>query len=141
SIPLVILINKYSASASEIVAGCLQDHGRAIVMGERSWGKGTVQNLFELEGGRSALKLTTATYWRPSNKNIHRRENAPENEDWGVRPNEGYEMVLTDDQWKELYAARRERDTGRRNPQASPDVDQPVDPHVQRAREYHEAKL
>ena len=70
--PMVILVNHYSASASEIVSACLQDHKRAVVMGERTWGKGSVQNIIELENGRSALKLTTAAYKRPSGKNIHR---------------------------------------------------------------------
>ena len=57
AMPMVVLIDHYSASASEIVAACLQDHGRAKIVGERSWGKGTVQSLFELEGGRSAYAL------------------------------------------------------------------------------------
>ncbi len=58
--PMVVLVNRYSASASEIVSACLQDHQRAVIMGERSWGKGSVQNIIELEHGKSALKLTTA---------------------------------------------------------------------------------
>ena len=67
-----MLIDRNSASASEIVAACLQDHGRAAIVGERSYGKGTVQRLMRVESGRSLLKLTIATYWRPSGKNIHR---------------------------------------------------------------------
>ncbi len=70
--PMAIIVNHYSASASEIVAACLQDHHRAVIVGERSWGKGSVQNVIELENGTSALKLTTASYHRPSGKNIHR---------------------------------------------------------------------
>src|ERR1019366_327268 len=69
---IAILLNRYSASASEIVAAALQDHARAIIVGERSYGKGSVQNLIEMEDGATALKLTTASYWRPSGKNIHR---------------------------------------------------------------------
>ena len=69
---MVVLVNHYSASASEILSAALQDHNRAIVIGERTWGKGSVQNVIELEEGKSALKLTTAGYHRPSGKNIHR---------------------------------------------------------------------
>ncbi|MCA9151459.1 MAG: S41 family peptidase, partial [Planctomycetales bacterium] len=82
--PMVVLVNRYSASASEIVSAALQDHQRAVIMGERTWGKGSVQNIIELEGGRSALKLTTAGYRRPSGKNIHRFEGATDDDDWGV---------------------------------------------------------
>lgn len=112
SIPMVVLVNGRSASASEIVAACLQDYRRAVVVGERTWGKGTVQNLFELEGGRSALKLTTASYWRPNGKNIHRRKDAPPNEDWGVQPNPDFEVKLTLEEWDKVSRARRERDLG-----------------------------
>ncbi len=71
-IPLAVLINHNSASASEIVAACFQDHRRAVIVGQRSYGKGTVQRLMRVESGRSLLKLTSATYWRPSGVNIHR---------------------------------------------------------------------
>jgi carboxyl-terminal processing protease len=112
-VPLAILINKYSASASEIVAACLQDHQRAVVIGERTWGKGTVQNLLKIEGGRSALKLTTASYWRPSGKNIHRGQDVGEEADWGVRPDPGFEVRLNDEEMEQVRLARRQRDLGR----------------------------
>jgi carboxyl-terminal processing protease len=67
--PIVILINENTASASEIVAGALRDHQRAVLIGVRSFGKGSVQNVFELPGG-SALKLTTARYYTPSGHSI-----------------------------------------------------------------------
>jgi carboxyl-terminal processing protease len=86
AITMVVLADRYSASASEIVAACLKDHQRAVVVGQRTWGKGTVQNVIPLERGTSAIKLTTASYWCPSGKNIHRSRNATEEDDWGVRP-------------------------------------------------------
>ena len=109
-LPIVVLIDAYSASASEIVAACLQDHGRAAVAGQRSYGKGTVQNVLTLEGGRSAMKLTTATYWRPNGKNIHRLSKATEKDDWGVRPDEGLEIVFDDREILQVMRQRRIRD-------------------------------
>lgn len=67
--PMVTLINGYSASAAEIVAGALQDHERSLIMGTRSWGKGSVQNVIELPDA-SALKLTIARYYTPSGRSI-----------------------------------------------------------------------
>lgn len=109
--PMVVLVNRYSASASEIVSACLQDHKRAIVVGERTWGKGSVQNVIELEGGKSALKLTTASYHRPSGKNIHRFPKATEKDEWGVMPDEGFEVKFTDEEMTKLFESRRERET------------------------------
>jgi carboxyl-terminal processing protease len=109
-IPMVVLVNKYSASASEIVAACLQDHGRAKIIGNRTWGKGTVQNVIPIEAGSARLKLTTAHYWRPSNKNIHRREGATEDDQWGVRPDPGFEVELTPEEFKRVFQQRRDRD-------------------------------
>jgi carboxyl-terminal processing protease len=110
SAPVVVLVNRFSASASEIVAACLQDHQRATVIGERTWGKGTVQSLFFMEGGRSALKLTIANYSRPSGANIHRWDDAGEEEDWGVQPNAGYVVRLEDEQLVYLAKYRSRRD-------------------------------
>ncbi|WP_299308874.1 S41 family peptidase [uncultured Croceicoccus sp.] len=77
NIPVVVLIDAGSASASEIVAGALQDHHRALIMGERSFGKGSVQTLVPLSND-SALKLTTARYYTPSGRSVQEGGIAPD---------------------------------------------------------------
>ncbi|SFJ66964.1 S41 family peptidase [Planctomicrobium piriforme] len=108
--PIAILINHYSASASEILSACLQDHHRAIIVGERSWGKGSVQDVIDLEDGKSALKLTTASYHRPSGKNIHRFPDSKETDEWGVTPDEGYVVEFSLDDMRKYQEDRQERD-------------------------------
>lgn len=108
--PIVVLVNRFTASASEIVAACLQDHKRAVIMGERTWGKGSVQNVIPLEEQRSALKLTTASYRRPSGKNIHRFPDAKDSDEWGVMPDKGYELKLDDGELLALLDDRRHKD-------------------------------
>jgi carboxyl-terminal processing protease len=109
-LPLVVLVDRNSASASEIVAACLQDYDRAKIVGERSYGKGTVQRLMHIESGRSLLKLTSATYWRPSEKNIHRMPDDDDSAEWGVTPDEGFDVPLSQEEydvWR-IYRGRRD---------------------------------
>jgi carboxyl-terminal processing protease len=109
--PMAVLINKNSASASEIVSAALQDNKRAVVVGERSFGKGSVQKVIDLKTNPpTGLKLTTDTYWRPSEKNMHRYEDAKDTDDWGVKPDDGFEIVLKDDERLEYLRYRRTRD-------------------------------
>lgn len=105
--PMVVMVNQFSASASEIVAAALQDHNRAVVVGEQTFGKASVQNVVELEGGNSALKITTGSYQRPSGKPIHR---FPEASEWGVRPNNSFEVPLSNNDLQRLMVLRRDRD-------------------------------
>ena len=132
--PIVVLVNQLTASAAEILAACLQDHHRAVVFGQRSYGKGTVQEVMDLQPGCGALKLTTASYWRPSGKNIHRSKNADEKADWGVSPDEGCKVALSAEEqnaWR-LWRARRDtysNGNGKKNAEKEPEkpfIDQPL---------------
>ncbi|MFO0903507.1 MAG: S41 family peptidase [Pirellulales bacterium] len=119
-IPVAVLVNRFSASSSEIVAACLQDHQRAVIVGERTWGKGTIQNIIPLEAGKSALKLTTASYWRPSNRNIHRTKDAPESADWGVSADPGLQVSIPETDLRKVLQYRRYRDVHHAPPAAAP---------------------
>jgi C-terminal peptidase prc len=90
--PMVCLVNGYSASGSEIVSAALQDHKRALIIGERSYGKGSVQNITDFDEGE--IKLTTATFWRPSGKNLNKLSTAGRDEDeWGVMPDKTVKLT------------------------------------------------
>ena len=102
-VPLVVLINEYSASASEIVAGALKDHRRAVLIGARTFGKGSVQSLMNLDNGNAALKLTTQYYYLPSGKNVMKKKDSKE---WGVDPDPAFNIPLTDDENRAVLAAR-----------------------------------
>jgi carboxyl-terminal processing protease len=108
--PMAILVNHYSASASEIVSACLQDHKRALIIGERTWGKGSVQNVIDVNGGASSLKLTTASYHRPSGKNIHRFPGATDKDEWGVMPDDGFKIEYNNRQLSDYLLYRQKRD-------------------------------
>jgi carboxyl-terminal processing protease len=77
SMPMVVMVNSGSASAAEIVAGCLQDVNRAVLLGEKTFGKGSVQSILPLQDG-AALRLTTAKYYTPSHKVIHEHGITPD---------------------------------------------------------------
>ncbi len=98
-LPLVVLVNEYSASASEIVSGALFDHERALIVGERTFGKFSVQKLMQLGGSVAHLKLTTARYYLPSGREMHHEEGRTE---WGVMPNFEQHVVP-----KELFKIRK----------------------------------
>ena len=106
--PVVVLMDSMSASAAEIVAACLQDHGIAVVVGTRSYGKGTVQEMVKLPLNMGTIRLTKSEYFRPSEKNIN-RGNKDDDDEWGVMPNDGYTLELSERQAVVTYRIRNLR--------------------------------
>ncbi len=97
-LPMAVLIDGDTASAAEILAAALQDYNRAVIVGSRSFGKGVVQEIFSLPLNSGTMQLTDASYWRPSNKNIHRAHDATDKDVWGVMPDALGLMPLSDEQ-------------------------------------------
>jgi len=105
SVPMVVLINQGSASASEIVSGALQDYQSALIVGSRSYGKGSVQDLTPIDGGKAMLKLTTQYYKLPGGRIIHRK---PDATNWGIEPD--LSIPMTEQQAYEAIEFRRDLD-------------------------------
>ena len=104
-LPLVVLVNDYSASSSEIVAAALQDHRCARLVGQRTYGKGSIQTFIRLRRGRAGLKITTALFYRANGQSFHR---TPEAELWGLAPDVAVE--LNREQERRLLEDRQRRD-------------------------------
>ncbi|QSH40223.1 S41 family peptidase [Lentisphaerota bacterium ZTH] len=116
-IPLVILINCYSASASEIVAGCLRDHNRAVLVGSKSFGKGSVQRLHKLSND-GAIRFTIAKYFTPNRKVIHGA---------GIKPDINIKLPLKQ---RLMLARQLTRNPGQLEPEGKHDI---ADVQLQRA--------
>lgn len=112
--PMIVLVNERSASAAEIVAGSLMDNKRAAVLGQRTYGKGSVQELIPLDGNNGELKLTVAYYYLPSGRLVHRKEGAT---DWGVEPQI---LVPMDDETRQKVELDRQRQEMFRRPTTGP---------------------
>ena len=122
-VPVVVLTNQFSASASEIVSGALKDLHRALIVGERTFGKGSVQMLFPLDRRQAYLKLTTSHYFLAGGGRIHRE---PGSKTWGVEPDVKVEM--TPEQMRDAIKVRQAMDVLRnansagRDEAATPDA-------------------
>ncbi len=126
--PMVVMVNGRSASASEIVAGALQENGRAVVLGTRTFGKGSVQEVRDLPFQRGTLKYTTAYYYLPSGRNIN---HLPDSETWGVDPSDGMTVPVPDQEYFEMIRARQDFEVIREN---GPGFVECVDPDWIRAK-------
>lgn len=135
--PMIVLVNEHSASASEIVAGSLKDHGRAVVMGTRTYGKGSVQEVIPLDGRNGELKLTVAYYYLPSGRLVHRKKDA---EEWGVEPHiaipvdpEVQQQILRERAEAEQFRRPVPRATTRSSTRPTTEQAESVDVQLQRA--------
>ena len=102
--PMIIMTNRHSASAAEILAGALQENGRAKVIGARTFGKGSVQEVHELPYDKGTLKMTSGHYYLPSGRNISRSDGNPV---WGVDPDPGFVVPMSDEKFRNSILARR----------------------------------
>lgn len=109
NVKLIVLINGGSASSAEIVAGALQARGRAVLVGERSFGKGSVQHLIHLRGHQAAIKLTVAYYRLPDGRIIHRTGANAHSDSWGVKPD--LEIVLSESENQAIRSSRQAIDS------------------------------
>lgn len=114
--PMVVMVNGASASASEIVAGALADHGRAVLLGERTFGKGLVQTVVPLGEDAGQLKITEAHYYLASGRRIQREDDSTE---WGVDPTDGFYVPMTIAEYRAMWRIRQQEEVLR--PTRSPD--------------------
>ena len=123
-LPLIVLVNERSASASEIVSGAVKDHQRGLIVGERTFGKGSVQNLIPMADNEAYLKLTTALYYLPSGRCLQRGDEVTE---WGVEPD--IEVKLVPKENRHVLTVRQNNDIiGMGGPvQREPELDEEAD--------------
>lgn len=126
--PLAVLVSNFSASGSEIVAGAIQDHHRGIIVGQRTYGKASVQSILSLDGG-CKLRLTTARYYTPAGRLIHREVDAKEDEPWGIQPDLEVKMTQEDElalseHFREERVAESTRNSTAGRPEPLPPLDE-----------------
>ncbi|HEV2295778.1 MAG TPA: S41 family peptidase [Tepidisphaeraceae bacterium] len=139
--PLIVLVNEASASAAEVVAGGLMDNRRALVIGEQTYGKGSVQELIALDAKAGELKLTVAYYYLPSGRPVHRKKEMKDGDDYGVKPQ--IVVPMSPEQERAAMMLRRENELFKRpvprittqptTAATTAPATQPVDAQLQRA--------
>jgi carboxyl-terminal processing protease len=138
NVPMAVLVNGDSASASEIVSACLQDYDRAVVVGERSYGKGSVQTVRPFNPTEAKVKLTFARYFPPLGRNIDRFSTPGKPEDeWGVTPNKGYEVKFSREEKSDFREVMRDREIiPRKDGKDLPKKKEFKDTQLEKATEY-----
>ena len=133
---MIVLVNEHSASASEILAGCLQEDGRAVVLGTRTYGKGSVQEIMQLDDHEGKLKLTVAYWYLPHGRRVQREKDSKE---WGVEPTivvpmdaAGQEGIFKERFEQESFHRPAVKSTTRTSPASQP-ATQPVDVQLEAA--------
>lgn len=144
SFPIVVLINGNSASASEILAACLQDHSRATIMGERTYGKGSVQHVEPYDQTEGRIKYTVARYYPPSGRNIDKvaMEQSTElkaKDEWGVKPDAGFEIKMSREELADWFEYSRDLEVipvpGKKVPVVDPAKDKQLAKALEHLRE------
>ncbi len=137
--PVAVLVSNFSASGSEIVAGAIQDSHRGIIVGQRSYGKASVQSILSLDSG-CKLRLTTARYYTPAGRLIHREVDAKETDAWGIHPDIEVKITYEDELGlSEHFRDERVTETTKDGPPAPkapplpPDEDGPDKPPAPKA--------
>lgn len=114
--PLVVLVNGETSGGAELIAAALQDNKRAVIVGQRTFGKASVQTMMALPLPNTGLKLTSGNFLRPNGKGLHRSADSKWTDDWGVRPDAGQELPVTPDlslqlrDWWQLHVLRPSSD-------------------------------
>jgi carboxyl-terminal processing protease len=141
-LPLVLLVGNETTGGGELIASALRDNDRCVVIGQRTFGRATIQNVIDAGFAGLQYRITVGTSLRPNGKNRHRSAESQPTDDWGVRPDEGLEVPVTVDKSTEL---RRQAELHGLRPagsrEALPFDDHAGDPYRLEALKYLRAKL
>lgn len=101
-IPLVVLVGEETSGGAELIAAALQDNRRAVIAGQRTRGKASVQTILSLPVADAGFKLTTGNFYRPNGKSLHRFSDSKPSDDWGIRPEPKWNLPISSDLTKQL---------------------------------------